>query len=208
MRAMGWLAVALLGAGTTLAGCEVAEDEDALLGPDRSFREAIQIAETQWREVADIEAIEGPTRWVELPVSGSGMYRGVVAGRANGGVPIDYVADLALEVDFDRRDASGSVRNMVTNGVGGFEHPDGEIGLSGVVARDGDGGARIVVDGSGLLRGPGMEAEVAIDGAGSFVGDRAEAVRGQQVTDFVWTRGYLQGTTSHSDGVFTAVATE
>jgi hypothetical protein len=53
-----------------------------------------------------------------------------------------------------------------------------------------------------------MEATVTIDGAGTFVGDRAEAIRGQHATDFTWTRGYLEGTTSRSDGLFTAVERE
>ena len=193
---------------SAVAGCGSAEDEDALLGPERSFEEAVEIAEAQWREVGDIEALEGPTRWIDLPVSGSGDYRGVVTGWANGGVPIDYVADLALEVDFDRLDVSGKVSNMVTDGVAGFSHPDGEIALDGVVARDGLGGARMVVDGSRRLRGPGMEATVTIDGAGAFVGDGAAAIRGRHATDFTWTRGYLEGTTSRSDGLFTAVERE
>jgi hypothetical protein len=101
---------------------------------------------------------------------------------------------------------SGSVSNFVTDGVAGFRHPDGRIGLSGVVVRDGRGDARIVVDGSGVLRGPGIEADYAFDGAGSFVGDRAQGVRGEHATDFLWTRGYLEGTVSRSDGVFSAEA--
>ena len=197
---------AVLGLGLALAGCEVAQDEDALIGPDRSFGEALAIGEDQWRRVGAIEAAEGRTRWVELPVSGSGDYRGVVTGWAGGGVPVDYVADLALEVDFRRRDVSGAVSNFVTDGVAGFRHPDGEVRLSGIVARDERGEARIVIDGSGLLRGPGMEAEAVLDGAGHFVGDGAEAIRGGHATDFLWRRGYLEGTVSRSDGVFSAEA--
>jgi len=200
------IGAAVLGLGVALAGCEAAEEEDALIGPDRSFREALAIGEAQWRRVGAIEAAEGVTRWVELPASGTGEYRGVVTGWASGGVPVDYVADLALEVDFGRRDVSGSVSNFVTDGVAGFHRPDGRIGLSGVVARDGRGDARIVVDGSGLLRGPGIEADYAFDGAGSFVGDRAQGVRGGHATDFLWRRGYLEGTVSRSDGVFSAEA--
>lgn len=206
MKRNGWNGVAALGLCLALAGCELPEEEEALIGPDRSFGEALEIGEAQWRQVGRIEAAEGATRWIDLPASGSGEYRGVVTGLANGGPPVDYVADLALDVDFDRRDVSGSVSNFVTDGVAGFRHPDGQIGLSGVVVRDGRGDARIVVDGSGLLRGPGIEADYALDGAGSFAGDGAQAVRGEHATDFVWTRGYLEGTTSRSDGVFSAEA--
>jgi hypothetical protein len=198
-----WMAVAF---GAAVAGCEVAEDEDALIGPDRGFGPALRIAEAQWDEVGGIAAAEGPTRWVDLPASGTGEYRGAVTGWANGGIPIDYVADLALDVDFRGREVSGAVTNMVTDGVAGFAHPNGRIGLFGVIARDDRGAARIVVDGSGTLRGPGMAAAVRLDGAGGFEGADGRAVRGTHATDFVWTQGYLEDTTSRSDGVFTGVA--
>jgi hypothetical protein len=202
------LIAAALGAGLALAGCEETATGEPLIGPDRSFGAALEIGAAQWEEVGDLADMEGRTRWVELPASGSGDYRGVVTGWASGGVPVDYVADLALEVDFDRREVSGSVENLVTEGVAGFGHPDGQVPLSGVVARDAEGNARIVVDGSGLLRGPGMEATLALDAAGSFAGDEGQALFGQQATDFVWTRGYLEGTVSRSDGVFSAVEVE
>ena len=208
MGSRRWVGIAVFGLGAALAGCEAAEDEGALVGPDRDFGTALEIGAAQWSRVGGIEAAEGPTRWVELPATGSGGYRGVVTGWAGGGVPVDYVADLALDVDFDRREVSGSAGNFVTNGVSGFRHPEGKIPLSGVVARDGRGEARIVIDGSGLLRGPGIEADYAIDGAGGFVGDRAQGLRGDHATDFRWTQGHLEGTVSRSDGVFSAVADE
>jgi hypothetical protein len=199
-------AAAVLGLGVLIAGCEAAEDEDALIGPDRSFGSALGIARAQWDEVSSLADRQGPTPWVALPASGSADYRGVVTGWANGGVPIDYVADLSLEMDFDRRRLSGTVSNMVTDGVQGFAHPDGRIPVRGVLARGEAGAARMVLDGSGVLRGPGMEATYVIDGAGTFAGRRGQAVAGQHATDFVWTQGFLDGTTSRSDGVFSAVA--
>jgi hypothetical protein len=111
-----------------------------------------------------------------------------------------------MDVDFRDRDVSGEITNMVTDGVAGFAHPDGQIGFYGDIVRDANGDARIVIDGSGTLRGPGMEAGVRVDGAGSFVGADGQAMRGGHVTDFAWTRGYLIDTVSQSDGVFSAVA--
>jgi hypothetical protein len=197
---------AVLGLGAFLAACDAPGDDDALIGPDRSFGSALSIAEAQWNEVGGIAAAEGPTRWVDLPASGSGEYRGAITGWAAGGVPIDYVADLALDVDFGRREVSGAVTNMVTDGVAGFTHPDGRIGLHGVVAPDARGAGRIVLDGAGTLRGPGMAADVRIDGAGGFQGTDGRAVRGTHATDFAWTQGYLEQTTSRSDGVFSGLA--
>jgi hypothetical protein len=123
-------------------------------------------------------------------------------------VPVDYVADLALDVDFRGREVSGSLTNMVTDGVAGFTHPDGRIGLHGVVARDDRGGARIVVDGSGMLHGPDLAATVRLDGAGGFVGEGGKAVRGTHATDFEWRHGFADGMISRSDGVFSATSRE
>ncbi len=157
----------------------------------------MRIAEDQWNEVNGIAVAEGATRFADLPASGSGTYRGAIAGWAEGGIPIDYVADLTVDVDFRDLGVSGEITNMVTDGVAGFTHPNGRIGLYG---------ARIVLDGSGTLRGPGMEAEVRVDGAGSLVGADGRALRGRHATDFAWTQGYLEETVSQSDGVFSGVA--
>jgi hypothetical protein len=189
-----------------VAGCDAPDDEEALIGPDASFGSAIRIAEDQWDEVNGIALSEGATRWVALPGSGSGTYRGAITGWAAGGIPVDYVADLTMDVDFRDRDVSGEITNMVTDGVAGFTHPDGQVGLYGDIVRDANGDARIVIDGSGTLRGPGMEAGVRVDGAGSFVGANGQAMLGGHVTDFAWTQGYLVDTVSQSEGVFSAVA--
>ena len=199
---------AVLAVAAAVAGCAAIEDEEALIGPDRDFGAAIGIAESQWDEVNRIAALEGTTRFADLPVSGSGTYRGAITGWAAGGIPLDYVADLALDVDFRDLRVSGEVTNMVTEGVGGFRHPDGRIGLHGEIVRDVRGDARIVVDGSGTLRGPGTEADVRIDGAGTFAGDDGRAMHGRHATDFEWVRGYPEGALSRSDGVFSAVAEE
>ena len=114
-----------------------------------------------------------------MPASGSGTYRGAITGWAAGGIPIDYVADLTMDVDFRDHDVSGEITNMVTDGVAGFAHPNGGIGLYGDIVRDAEGAARIVLDGSGTLRGPGMEAGVRVDGAGAFVGADGRAMRGR-----------------------------
>lgn len=199
-------AVWVLAVAAAVAACEAPEDEEALIGPDAGFGSAIRIAEDQWDEVNGIALSEGATRWAALPNSGSGTYRGAITGWAEGGIPIDYVADLTVDVDFRDRDVSGEITNMVTDGVSGFAHPDGRVGLYGDVLRDASGDARIVLDGSGTLRGPGMEAGVRVDGAGSFVGADGQAMRGRHATDFTWTQGYLEGTVSQSDGVFSAVS--
>jgi hypothetical protein len=188
------------------AGCAAPDDEDALIGPDADFGAAMRIAEDQWDDVNGIAVAEGATRFVDLPASGSGTYRGAITGWAEGGIPVDYVADLTVDVGFRDRDVSGEITNMVTDGVAGFTHPDGRIGLYGDIVRDADGAARIVLDGSGTLRGPGMEAGLRVDGAGTFVGEDGRAMRGNHATDFAWTQGYLDGTISQSDGVFSAVA--
>jgi hypothetical protein len=187
-----------------VAGCEAPEDEDALIGPDASFWSAIRIAEDQWDEVNGIALSEGATRFADLPASGSGTYRGAITGWAAGGIPIDYVADLTVDVDFRDLDVSGEITNMVTDGVAGFTHPNGRIGLYGDIVRDAEGAARIVLDGSGTLRGPGMEAGVRVDGAGALVGEDGRAMRGGHATYFTWTQGYLEQTVSQSDGVFSA----
>ena len=186
------------------AGCEAPADEDALIGPDASFGSAIRIAEDQWDEVNGIALSEGATRFADLPASGSGTYRGAITGWAAGGIPIDYVADLTVDVDFRDLDVSGEITNMVTDGVAGFTHPNGRIGLYGDIVRDAEGAARIVLDGSGTLRGPGMEAGVRVDGAGALVGEDGRAMRGGHATYFTWTQGYLEQTVSQSDGVFSA----
>ncbi len=190
----------VLAVAAAVAGCGPIGDEDALIGPDRSFGAAIGIAEAQWDEVNRIAAAEGATRFADLPASGSGTYRGAITGWAAGGIPLDYVADLTLDVDFRDLRVSGDVTNMVTDRSDGFRHPDGRIGLYGEIVRDGRGDARIVVDGSGTLRGPGMETDVRIDGAGSFAGADGEAMLGRHATDFEWLRGYPEGALSRSDG--------
>ena len=206
---MGWTrwgAVAAPGVAAIVSGCTLTVGDAPLVGPDRDFDEAVEVAEAQWAEVTDIAALEGATRWTDLPVSGSADYQGVVSGRASGGVPIDYVADLALAVDFRDRTLSGTVGNMVTDGVAGFSHPDGVVPISGLLARDGGGDTRVVLDGSGLLRGPGMAATYRIDGAGALAGADGRALLGRHATDFEWSQGYLTGTVSSSDGVFSAMA--
>jgi hypothetical protein len=201
MRCGMWVVAVAAAVG----GCAPIEDEDALIGPDRSFDGAIRIAEAQWDEVNGIALAEGATRFADLPVSGSGTYRGAITGWAAGGIPLDYVADLTIDVDFRDRRVSGEVTNMVTEGIGGFRHPDGRIGLYGEIVRDPKGDSRIVVDGSGTLRGPGDDADVRIDGAGSFAGRDGRGIHGRHATDFEWIRGYPEGALSRSDGVFSAV---
>ena len=198
--------VTVLAMAAVVAGCAPTEDENALIGPDRSFGSAIGIAEAEWDAVNRIAAAEGATRIADLPLSGSGTYRGAITGWAVGGIPLDYVADLTLDVDFRDLNVSGEVANMVTDRSDGFRHPDGRIGLYGEIVRDDRGEARIVVDGAGTLRGPGMETDVRIDGAGSFAGADGRALHGRHATDFEWIRGYPEGALSRSDGVFSAVA--
>ena len=41
-----------------------------------------------------------------------------------------------MDVDFRDGDVSGEITNMVTDGVAGFAHPDGRIGLYGDIVRD------------------------------------------------------------------------
>jgi hypothetical protein len=53
-----------------------------------------------------------------------------------------------------------------------------------------------------------MEAGVRVDGAGYLAGEDGRALLGGHATDFDWKRGYLEGTVSRSDGVFSAVAAE
>jgi hypothetical protein len=202
------MVVAMLAGGALLAGCEVPGDGGALVGPDRSLSEALEIGAAQWDAVGRIAAVEGPTRWADLPRGGSGAYRGVVTGWSGGGPRLDHVADLALDLDFDRREVSGSVGNVVTEGVAGFGHPEGTVGLSGVLVRGDRGEARIVVGGTGVLEAGGSVAEVTLDGSGALLGGRAQGIEGRHATDFVWTRGPLSGAVSRSDGVFTAVAGE
>jgi hypothetical protein len=188
------------------AGCAPSEDAEALIGPDRSFDAAIGIAAAQWDAANRITAAEGATRFADLPVSGSGTYRGAIAGRAAGGLPLDYVADLTLDVDFRDQRISGDVTNMVTDRTDGFRHPAGMIRLYGDIVRGTSGEARIVIDGSGTLWGPGIETNVWIDGAGAFAGVDGRAMQGRQATDFEWIRGYPEGALSRSDGVFSAMA--
>lgn len=208
MRTGRWGAVAAPGLAAMATGCTLVVGDAPLVGPDRSFGEAVDIAEAQLADVVDIAAAEGLTAWPDLPASGSADYRGVVRGAAAGGVPIDYVADLALAVDFRDLTVKGTIANMVTDGVGGFTHPDGVVRVDGLIASDRDGDARLVLDGSGRLRGPGMAATYRIDGAGALVGADGQAILGRHATDFEWTQGYLEGTISSSDGVFSAVAEE
>ena len=199
-----WLCAGAVAMG--LAGCEGTVDEAALIGPDAEIASAIDTARTRWEAVNRIAVAEGATAFAALPPSGSGTYRGAITGRAAGGIPLDDVADLTLDVDFRDLRVSGDVTNMVTDRSDGFRHPDGRIGLHGEVVRDAGGAARIVVDGSGRLRGPGIETEVRIDGAASFVGADGRALQGRHATDFEWRRGYPEGAVSRSDGVFSAVA--
>jgi hypothetical protein len=199
-------AIGVVAVAAAVAGCGPIGDGEALIGPDRSFGAAIGIAEAQWDDVNRIAVAEGATRFADLPLSGSGTYRGAITGWASGGIPLDYVADLTLDVDFRDLRVSGEVANMVTDRTDGFRHPDGRIGLYGEIVRDDRGEARIVVDGAGTLRGPGMETDVRIDGAGAFAGADGRALHGRHATDFEWIRGYPEGALSRSDGVFSAVA--
>jgi hypothetical protein len=199
-------AIGVVAVAAAVAGCGPIGDGEALIGPDRSFGAAIGIAEAQWDDVNRIAVAEGATRFADLPLSGSGTYRGAITGWASGGIPLDYVADLTLDVDFRDLRVSGEVANMVTDRTDGFRHPDGRIGLYGEIVRDDRGEARIVIDGAGTLRGPGMETDVRIDGAGAFAGADGRALHGRHATDFEWLRGYPAGALSRSDGVFSAVA--
>jgi hypothetical protein len=192
-----------------LAGCSGGggDDEDeALIGPDTSFAEADQIGEEQWNEVAAIYDAEGYTAWADVPISGTGTYRGVIGGWADGGEPVDYVADLELNVDFADASVRGAVRNMVTDHVANFTHPEGTVRLSGTIAPDEFDTGIMLIEGSGTLETNGVEARLVVDGFGDFVGTDARGILGEHETDFVWLRGPAAGTTSFSDGLFSAQA--
>jgi hypothetical protein len=194
------LVVALGGCG---GGGDGDEAED-LIGPGTSFVEAEQIGQEQWNEVVAILDAEGFTAWVDVPTSGTGTYRGVIGGWADGGEPVDFVADLELRVDFDDAAVSGSVRNMVTDHVADFTHPEGTIRLSGTLAPDEFDTGIIQVEGSGTLETDRVAARVAVDGLGGLVGSDGRGILGEHQTDFVWLRGPATGTTSFADGEFVA----
>jgi hypothetical protein len=206
MKAM--LIVAVLGAGA-LAGCGGGGDDDEdtqLLGPDRSYSKALDIGEEQFTEVMDIADAEGGTPWGDLPNAGSATYDGVITGWADGGAPIDYVADLELKVRFDGNTLNGTIENFVTNGVEGFEHPDGLIRVSGIIEPDEVNEGSLVFTGSGMVGSSDTPAaDYFVDATGWFLGDDGRAIVGEHSTDFVWIRGPLNGTTSWSDGVFSGM---
>jgi hypothetical protein len=180
-------------------------DEDTnLIGPDRSYAKAVQIGEEQWNAISGIVDAEGYTPWVDMPASGRGTYRGVIAGWATGGEPVDYAADLELRVNFDDAAVTGTVRNMVTNQAPDFEHPEGSVRLTGSLSPDEYDTGIMVIGGSGTLETAGAAATVVVDGVGDFVGTDGRGILGAHETDFVWTRGTRTGTTSFSDGAFSA----
>jgi hypothetical protein len=203
MRTM--LIGAVLGFGA-LAGCNGGGgDEAQLIGPDRSYSKALDIGEAQFTEAMDILDAEGGTPWADMPASGTATYNGVITGWADGGPPIDYVADLQLKVTFDGNTLNGTIQNFVTNGVAGFDHPEGKIRLSGSVEPDDVNEGALTLAGSGRLSSGDMAASYAVDGEGWFFGTDARAIGGVHSTDFVWLRGPLAGATSWSDGPFSAM---
>jgi hypothetical protein len=190
-----------------LAGCSGGggdDEETDLIGPDRSYAKAVQIGEEQSNEISGILDAEDYTAWVDMPASGNGTYRGVIAGWAMAGEPIDYVADLELRVNFDDAAVRGTVQNMVTDHASDFEHPEGTVRLTGYLTPDEFDTGIMVIGGSGTLETAGAAATVVVDGAGDFVGTDGRGILGAHETDFVWTRGSWAGTTSFSDGVFSA----
>jgi len=201
------LTIAALGVGLALSGCGGGgDDEDEqLIGADRSYTEALDIGEAQWLEVIDIANAEGGTPWPDMPQSGSATYVGVITGWADGGPAIDYVADLELTADFSGNTIGGTIENVVTNGVTGFDHPDGQIDLSGPILPDSVNEGSLLLTGSGDLSTAAAAARVTVEGEGFFVGTDARAMEGGHLTDFVWSRGTFAGTTSFSDGVFSAI---
>jgi hypothetical protein len=204
------LSVVAVGLGA-LAGCGGGggDDEDTqLIGPDRSYSEAIEIGEAQFTEVMDIADAEGGTPWADMPTSGSATYTGVITGWADGGAAIDYVADLELKVKFDGNTLNGTIENFVTNGVPGFEHPEGSISLGGTLQPDDVNEGGLFLDGSGRVSSASAEADYVVDGEGWFVGTDARAIVGLHDSDFVWIRGPLAGTTSFSDGPFSAMESD
>ena len=203
MRAGMVTAVALV---VALGGCGGGggDDDEDLLGRGTSFIEADEIGQKKWDEVWAILIAEGYTAWADVPVSGTGTYRGVIGGWADGGEPVDYVADLELRVDFDDATVSGSVRNMVTDHVANFTHPEGTVRLSGTLAPDEFDTGIILVEGSGTLETDRVAARVVVDGLGDLVGTDGRGILGQHETDFVWLRGPATGTTSFADGEFAA----
>jgi hypothetical protein len=202
--------IAALGLGAVLAGCGGGSDDDddvddALIGPNRSYSEALVIAEEQWNLVTDLGMAEGGTPWADMPTSGSATYQGVITGWADGGPAISYVADLELEVDFSANGVTGTIGNVVTDGIADFQHPVGQVNLSGVVQPDSVNEGSLLLSGTGALSNAAAAATVVVDAEGFFLGTDARAIEGSHLTDFIWTKGPLTGSTSFADGLFSAV---
>jgi hypothetical protein len=174
---------------TVLAGCSGGgggdDDSAELIGPDRSYTKAIEIADDQWVTVSNIQAAEGWTAWTDMPAMGTGSYRGVISGGTNGGEPVDYVADLALRVNFDNAAVTGSVENMVTDHATDFVHPEGTVRLNGRIEPDEYDTGVILIGGSGTLQTDDVEATVVVDGIGDFVGTDGRGIMGGHLTDFI-----------------------
>jgi hypothetical protein len=195
--------------GVSACGSETVDEQELLIGPNRSYEEAVSIAKTLRVDVLEIAETEHSTRLSEMPVSGTAQYRGVINGRAEEGFPIDYVADLALEMEFDAGDVSGKVSNFVTDGLPSLTHPNGEIDLEGSISWDRrTDQAYADFNGSGPLEWPGQVAIVTVDAGGTFTGDEAQAIIGGNATEFRWTGGFLTDTTSQTYGEVSAIVTE
>ncbi len=183
--------------------------EDPLIGPSRSYSAALEISDTLMARVSQIAYDEGATRLSEMPASGTAQYRGVIAGSAESGYPVDYVGNLAIEIEFDGRDVSGQVSNFAMDGLLGLVRPRGEIDLRGSLELNSRTQQELVLfEGSGPLQWPGQRATVTIVGGGNFVGDEAQAISGSHGTEFKWTEGFVAEGASQTYGTFSAMRTE
>lgn len=156
------------------------------------------------QRVDDLFATDGNTQQTELP-AGTATYTGLVHGFSGGGTApdVEYYADLSLEADFDTDSVSGTVDNFRTD-MTGFTAPSGSAAVAGAIST-GPGDALLGFSANATLTGTDRSADYTITTtSGNFVGDNAEAARGQHETEFLWLTGPDTGNESWSDGEWTA----
>jgi len=191
--------VAICAAVLPFSGCGGGEGARVYLGPDITYADTGPIIAGLRAEV-DAAFGSEVMRFSDRP-GGTATYSGVYEGAyQDGGVILDYAADLMLQVDFASGGVTGEARNFHTSLLG-FDRPYGGVTIGGQI--ENDLGLDIAVanlGGGGELTQNERRAGVSIQAAEIYFSETGNAVRGTHRTDLIWVQGPDVGARSETVG--------
>ena len=203
---------AAFGLAATLAACGGSgpgfgpKSTGPLLGSGATYASA-GTAETALAARVD-EAFEAAGRFAfaELPETGSATYNGIASGDTTSGLAMSYRGNLALTVDFETGDVSGTLGNIVT--TMGSPSTITPSTLSGTISSDlGDTAIAFASTptGTGVIGYTGGFAQVIVSSGTGFIGGpQASVAQGTLAVSFDHFTGVHTGEDSFTAGVWHA----